>query len=116
MFNSSRSEIEIYSRKCPNDWKSVKNYGYGCIIWYNENCYSHAWNCKSLSAFNFCYECARDLISFPVDQKYEIINENDKKNWKSNQNHGCGFLKPFFWDTLYIKAEKQSFQNKIGRS
>ena len=27
--------------------------------------------------FNFCYECARDLISLPVDQKYEM-KENDK--------------------------------------
>ena len=39
--------------------------------------YLHAWNCKSLTAYNFCYECAREIISFPVDQKYEIINEND---------------------------------------
>ena len=31
-----------------------------------------------LSALNFCYECARDLVSFSVDQKYEIINENYK--------------------------------------
>ena len=34
--------------------------------------------CKSLIAYNFCYECARDLISSSVDEKYEIINEIDK--------------------------------------
>ena len=38
-----------------------------------------AWKSKSLTTYNFCYICARDLISFPVDQKYESINENDKK-------------------------------------
>ena len=32
-------------------------------------------NCKSLTDYNFCYECSRDLISFPVDQKYEFVNE-----------------------------------------
>ena len=32
-----------------------------------------AWNCISLNAYNFCYECARDLMSFPVVQKYESI-------------------------------------------
>ena len=30
-------------------------------------------------AYNLCYECARNLISFPLDQKYEIINEIDTK-------------------------------------
>ena len=30
-------------------------------------------------AYKFCYECARDPICFPVDQKYEIINKNYKK-------------------------------------
>ena len=30
-------------------------------------------------AYNFYYEFARDLISFSVDQKYEIIDENDNK-------------------------------------
>ena len=59
----------------------------------------HAWSCKSLTAYNFCYEYAKDFY-FQVDQKYEIINENDKKNWKSNQNHGCGSLKPLFSETL----------------
>ena len=29
-----------------------------------------------LTAYNFCHECARVLISIP-DKKYEIINEND---------------------------------------
>ena len=33
----------------------------------------------NLTTYNFCYECARDLISFPVDQKYELRHENDKK-------------------------------------
>ena len=28
--------------------------------------------------YNFCYEYARGLINFPVDQNYEIINQNDK--------------------------------------
>ena len=31
-----------------------------------------------VTVHNFCYECARELLSFPVDQKYEIINEKDK--------------------------------------
>ena len=44
----------------------------------NEDSYLHAWNCKSLNAYNFCCECVKDLISFPVDQRYEIIIENDK--------------------------------------
>ena len=43
-----------------------------------------ACNCTFLTAFNFGYECASDLISFPVDQKYEIINEIDK----NLANHG----------------------------
>ena len=38
----------------------------------------HAWNCQSSTTYNFCHECARDLISFQVDQKYEMICENDK--------------------------------------
>ena len=33
----------------------------------------------SLTAYNFCYECATDLISFPVDHKYEIRHEYDKR-------------------------------------
>ena len=41
----------------------------------------------------------RDLISFPVDQKYEVINENDEK-MKSTHNHGCGSLKHLFLDSL----------------
>ena len=45
----------------------------------NEDSYLHAWNCKSLTAYNVCNECARDLISFPVDQKYKIINGNYNK-------------------------------------
>ena len=51
---------------------------------------------------SFCYECAGDLISFTVDQKYKIINENVKKLkiCKLNQNHGCGSLKPLFYETL----------------
>ena len=36
----------------------------------------HAWSCKSLTAYNFCYEYAKDFY-FQVDQKYEIINENN---------------------------------------
>ena len=32
----------------------------------------HAWSCKSLTAYNFCYEYAKDFY-FQVDQKYEII-------------------------------------------
>ena len=43
---------------------------------------------------NFCYKCARDLISFLVDQKYESINENDKHF--ENRNYDCGSLKCFF--------------------
>ena len=35
-------------------------------------------NQNLINDYNFCYECARDLISFPVDQKYDIINQNDK--------------------------------------
>ena len=31
-----------------------------------------------LIPFKSCYECASDLISFPVGQKYEIINANEK--------------------------------------
>ena len=36
---------------------------------------------------------AKDLISFPVDQKYEMIIEIDKKNWKSSHKYDFGFLK-----------------------
>ena len=32
----------------------------------------HAWSCKSLTAYNFCYEYAKDFY-FQVDQKYEIF-------------------------------------------
>ena len=42
--------------------------------------YLHAWNCKSLTAYNFGYDCARDLISFLVDQKYEVITENENQS------------------------------------
>ena len=34
---------------------------------------------KYLTAFFFCCDCARVLISFPLDQKYTIIIVNDKK-------------------------------------
>ena len=34
-------------------------------------------NLQIFNPYNFCYECARYLISFPADQKYESINEND---------------------------------------
>ena len=57
---------------------------------------SHAWYWKSLSAYNFCYECARDLISFPLEQKYEFFNKNDPESWLWFPNT------PFFLDTLYI--------------
>ena len=50
-----------------------------------------ALNCKSLTAYNFCSECARDLTSFPVDQKYELINENDKK-MKMKTQYDYGFF------------------------
>ena len=42
--------------------------------------YLNAWNCKSLTAYYFCYECARDLISVPVDQKYEMIIKKKIEN------------------------------------
>ena len=49
--------------------------------------------CMKLPIFNgillYSYECAKDLISFPVDQKFESSNEND-----------CEFLKRFL-DTSY---------------
>ena len=35
-----------------------------------------------ITAYNLCYKCARDPISFPVDQEYELVNENDQKNWQ----------------------------------
>ena len=51
----------------------------------NKDSYLNAWNYKSFTAYNFFYKCARDLISLQVDQKYELINENDKF-WKSSHN------------------------------
>jgi len=45
---------------------------------WNIESYEHAWNWKSLITNNFCYERARDLISFPVDQKLKIIIINVK--------------------------------------
>ena len=39
---------------------------------------------KSLTAYNFCCECARGLTSLPIDQTYEMIIENNKKKFKSD--------------------------------
>ena len=49
----------------------------------------HAWSCKSLTAYNFCYEYAKDFY-FQVDQKYEIINEN-------NTQYMAKFVWPLRW-------------------
>ena len=35
-------------------------------------------NEQFLTAYNFCYERARDIISFPVDRKLKTINKNVK--------------------------------------
>ena len=35
--------------------------------------YIYVWNFKSLSAYRFCCECARNLI--PLDKKHESNNE-----------------------------------------
>ena len=55
--------------------ESVKNYGYGWIISYNNFFYLHALISKSLTTYNFCFNRVRDLISFQVDQKLKL-------NWK----------------------------------
>ena len=34
--------------------------------------------CKSLAAFHFRYDFARDIFNFSFDQKYKSINEYDK--------------------------------------
>ena len=34
----------------------------------DKNCYLNERKSKSLTAYNVCYDCARDLISFQVDQ------------------------------------------------
>ena len=63
---------------------------------------------KYLNAYNFCYECARDLILFPVDQKYEMKWNEIQKLWKSSHNFDCGSLKQFFFkETPYITYESQ---------
>ena len=46
--------------------------------------------------YNFCYECSRDLFSFPVDQKYEIRYENDKNVENRPMITAAGSLKHFF--------------------
>ena len=51
----------------------------GCgIILHNKDCCFYEWNCKSLTFYDFYYECASCLISFAVDYKYIIMIENDK--------------------------------------
>ena len=52
--------------------------------WKKES-YEHAWIWKSLITNNFCYERARDLISFSVDQKLKtiIINVKHNENWST---------------------------------
>ena len=52
-------------------------------------------------AYNFYYEFARDLISFSVDQKYEIIDENDNKFENRPRIMAVVSWKPLFLDTLY---------------
>ena len=59
------------------------------MLYCNEDSYFLAGNCKSLTAYNFCYECGRDIISLKI--------------WKSPHDYDCGSLKQvFFGDTLYI--------------
>ena len=42
-----------------------------------------------LTVYNFCYERASDLISFPVDLKLKSINENVKYIENRPRNNGC---------------------------
>ena len=44
------------------------------FIRWNKDSYEYAWNCKSLIAYDFYYECTRDQISFLVDRKLKSIN------------------------------------------
>ena len=72
-------------------------------------CYLHAWKSKSLTAYNSCYERARDLISFPVDRKLESISENvkiliDPESW-------LGLPKTVF---VYISIQISAVVAKVG--
>ena len=44
------------------------------------------------------------LISFPVDQKFEIRHENDKKNENRPINTAVVPQKGFLLDTLYLNT------------
>ena len=64
--------------------------------------YLHAWYCKYLTAYYFCYECARVLNSFFI--RSEIHNDYWKwqKVWKSSHIYDCGSKKICFRDTLWV--------------
>ena len=68
------------------------------VVAYNhtKNCYLHAGISKSLNIYNFCYESARDLISFLVDQTYEFNIENVKNIENRPRIMAAGCLKHFF--------------------
>ena len=46
--------------------------------------------------YNFCFDRARDLISFLLDQKLKTYNENVKQKLKTSHNHSCGCKKLIF--------------------